>query len=118
VPVLLSFGYKETDAQVFGLAGNAPTFKARAFGAVAFVFKGPAKSTLILGSEFAQQPREVQNLPGADVPTTLTYAARIVPFEKAKFNIDFGVAQAAGWILPGVDLKVRHQFALGVSYGL
>jgi len=117
VPVLLSFGYKETNAQVFGLAGNAPTFKARAFGAAAFVFKGPAKSTLIFGSEFAQQPKEVLNLPGADVPTTITYAARIVPSEKSKFNVDFGVAQAAGWILPGVNLKARHQFALGVSYG-
>jgi hypothetical protein len=117
VPVLLSFGYKATNAQVFGLAGNAPAYKGRAFGAAAFVFKGPAKSTLILGSEFAQQPREVRNLPGADVPTTLTYAARIVPLEKSKFNIDFGIAQAAGKILPGVDLKVRHQFALGISYG-
>ena len=117
VPVLLSFGYKATNAQVFGLAGNAPGYKGRAFGAAAFVFKGPAKSTLILGSEFAQQPREVQNLPGADVPTTLTYAARIVPREKSKFNVDFGIAQAAGKILPGVDLKVRHQFALGISYG-
>jgi len=29
------------------------------------------------------------------VPTTITYAARIVPSPKAKFNIDFGVAQAA-----------------------
>jgi hypothetical protein len=117
VPVLLSFGYKATNAQVFGLAGNAPGYKGRAFGAAAFVFKGPAKSTLILGSEFAQQPREVQNLPGADVPTTLTYALRIVPLENSKFNVDFGIAQAAGKILPGVDLKVRHQFALGVSYG-
>jgi len=53
------------------------------------------------------------------VPTTVTYAARIVPLpERAKFNIDFGVAQAAGKILPGVDLKVRHQFAFGISYGL
>lgn len=118
VPVLLSLGYKATNAQVFGLAGNAPGYKGRAFGAVAFVFKGPAKSTIILGSEFAQQPRDVRNLPGAIVPTTLTYAARIVPFAKSKFNIDFGIAQAAGKILPGVDLKARHQFALGISYGI
>ena len=118
VPVLLSFGYKATNAQVFGLAGNAPGYKGRAFGAAAFVFKGPAKSTIILGSEFAQQPRDVRNLPGAIVPTTLTYAARIVPFAKSKFNIDFGIAQAAGKILPGVDLKARHQFALGISYGI
>ena len=60
----------------------------------------------------------MQNLPGADVPTTITYAARIVPLAERKFNIDFGVAQAAGVIEPGVNLKARHQFALGVSYGL
>jgi len=119
LPLVFNLGYKATNASVFGLAGNAPAYKGRLFGAAAFVLKGPAKSQLIFASEFAQQPREVQNLPGAIVPTTITYAARIVPLpERAKFNIDFGVAQAAGKILPGVDLKVRRQFALGVSYGL
>jgi hypothetical protein len=119
LPLVFNLGYKATNAQVFGLAGNAPGYKGRLFGAAAFVVKGPAKSQLIFGSEFAQQPREVQNLPGATVPTTITCAARIVPLpERAKLNIDFGVAQAAGKILPGVDLKARHQFALGISYGL
>jgi hypothetical protein len=118
VPIVLNLGYKETNASVYGLAGNAPGYTGRLFGAAAFVVKGPAKSALILGSEFSQEPRQVQNLPGADVPTTITYAARIVPLEKQKFNIDFGVAQAAGTIEPGVNLKARHQFALGVSYGL
>jgi hypothetical protein len=119
LPLVLNLGYKATNASVFGLAGNAPGYKGRLFGAAAVVVKGPAKSQLIFGSEFAQQPREVQNLPGAIVPTTITYAARIVPLpERSKFNVDFGVAQAAGWILPGVNLQARHQFALGISYGL
>jgi hypothetical protein len=119
LPLVFNLGYKATNAQVFGLAGNAPGYKGRLFGAAAFVLTGPGKSQIILGSEFAQQPREVLNLPGAVVPTTITYAARIVPAPtKAKFNIDFGVAQAAGRILPGVDLQVRHQFALGISYGI
>jgi hypothetical protein len=119
LPLIFNLGYKATNASVFGLAGNAPAYKGRLFGAAAFVVKGPAKSQLVFGSEFAQQPREVRNLPGAIVPTTITYAARIVPLpEKAKFNIDFGVAQAAGKILPGVDLQARRQFALGISYGL
>ena len=118
LPLVFNLGYKATNASVFGLAGNAPAYRGRLFGAGAFVLKGPAKSQIVLGSEFAQQPREVRNLPGADVPTTITYAARIVPLpERAKFNVDFGVAQAAGRILPGVDLQARHQFALGVSYG-
>jgi hypothetical protein len=118
VPIVLNLGYKATNASVYGLAGNAPGYTGRLFGAAAFVFKGPAKSALVLGSEFSQEPRQLQNLPGAIVPTTITYAARIVPLEKQKFNIDFGVAQAAGVIEPGVNLKARHQFALGVSYGL
>jgi hypothetical protein len=119
LPLIFNLGYKATNASVFGLAGNAPAYTGRLFGAAAFVVKGPAKSQLIFGSEFAQQPREVLNLPGAIVPTTITYAARIVPLpERAKFNIDFGVAQAAGKILPGVDLQARRQFALGISYGL
>jgi hypothetical protein len=118
LPIVLSAGYKVTNASVLGLAGNAPAYRGRAFGAAAFVLKGPAKSTIILGSEVLQEPRDVQSLPGAIVPTTLTYAARIVPIANKKFNIDFGVAQAAGHILPGVDLLARHQFALGISYGL
>jgi hypothetical protein len=118
VPLVLNLGYKATNASVFGLAGNAPAYRGRLFGAAAFVVKAPGKGQLIFGSEFAQQPRDVKDLPGAIVPTTITYAARFVPSEHTKFNIDFGVAQAAGEILPGVDLHARHQFALGISYGL
>jgi hypothetical protein len=74
-----------------------------------------------------QQPRSIEGLPGAVVPTTLTYAVRIVPagalplhgwgVESPKLTIDFGLAQAAGRIAPGVDLQARRQFALGISYG-
>jgi hypothetical protein len=118
LPIVLNLGYKATNASVYGLTGNAPGYRGRLFGAAGFVIKGPAKCTIILASEFSQEPREVQNLPGAIVPTTITYAARLVPSEKYKFNIDFGVAQAAGTIEPGVNLEARHQFALGISYGL
>jgi len=118
LPIVLNAGYKATDASVLGLAGNAPAYRGRAFGAAAFVLKGPAHSSIILGSEVLQEPRSVQSLPGAIVPTTITYAARIVPLAERKFNVDFGVAQAAGQIMPGVNLYARHQFALGISYGL
>jgi hypothetical protein len=118
LPIVLNAGYKATNASVLGLAGNAPAYRGRAFGAAAIVLKGPAKSTVILGSEVLQEPRSVQYLPGATVPTTITYAARIVPLVERKFNVDFGVAQAAGQIMPGVNLFARHQFALGISYGL
>jgi hypothetical protein len=61
------------------------------------------------------------------VPTTITYAARIVPggalplrgwaVETPRLTIDLGVAQIAGTVAPGVNLEARHQFAFGVSYG-
>src|ERR1035437_7012518 len=56
IPVVLSSGVRGTDAELLGMGGNAPDWQARAFGAVAFVFKLPGKSTLILASEAAQQP--------------------------------------------------------------
>ncbi|MBI1760934.1 MAG: DUF3034 family protein [Acidobacteria bacterium] len=116
LPFLLNFGVKATNASVFGIAGNAPDWQARAFGAAAIVVKGPSKSTLIFGSEFAQQPHFIKDLPGATVPTTLTYFVRIVPNGEVPFNLDFGVAQAVGKIAPGVDLKARNQLAMGLSY--
>lgn len=116
LPFVLSFGYKATNASLFGIAGNAPNWQGRAFGAAAFVVKGPSKSNLIFGSEFAQQPRFIKDLPGATIPTTLTYFVRIVPSSEIPLNLDFGVAQAVGKIAPGVDLKARHQFAMGISY--
>lgn len=116
LPILINAGVKSTNASIFGIAGNATKWQARGFGAAAFVLKGPAKSQIIVGSEVAQQPHFIQDLPGATVPSTLTYFARIVPSAEKPFNIDFGIAQAAGKIAPGVDVKARAQFAMGISY--
>jgi hypothetical protein len=118
LPIVLNLGVKVTNASILGMAGNAPYWQGRMFGAAAVVVSGPVRSKLVLGSEFAQQPRSLENLPGARVPTMLTYFVRVLPGGEKHFNLDFGVAQAAGQILPGVDLKAKAQFALGVSYRL
>jgi hypothetical protein len=127
LPLVFNAGVKATNASLLGIAGNAPGYSARAFGAAGFAFKGPGRSTILLGSEVLQEPREIEGLPGAVIPTTITYAVRIVPsgalpihgwgVESPKLTLDFGVAQAAGRIMPGVDLQARHQFAFGISYG-
>ena len=117
VPVVLSAGVRGTDAVLWGMGGNAPDWQARAFGAAAFVFKGPAKSTIIFGSEAAQQPHHPLNFRTLNIPTTLTYCMRLIPTSKYKLNFDFGVAQVAGQVLPGVDLKARHQVGFQMSYG-
>ncbi len=124
--LVFNFGCKATNASLLGLAGNSTAYKGRFFGAAAFALKGPGASTILLGSEVLQEPRRVQGLPGAVIPTTITYAIRIVPagalplhswrVESPKLTIDLGVAQVAGNIMPGANLQARHQFALGVSY--
>lgn len=128
LPMVFNFGCKSTNASLLGLAGNAPSYSGRLFGSAAFVLKGPARSSLFFAAEALQQPRRVEGLPAAVIPTTLTYAIRIVPAgafpsihhgwgeEHPKLNIDIGLAQVAGTIAPGVNLDARHQLAIGVSY--
>jgi hypothetical protein len=117
MPILLSGGIRGTNAELFGMAGNATRFQERAFGAVGFVFKGPLRSTVIFASEVSQQPPHPEHLAAAEIPTTFTYAVRVVPIPEHKLNIDFGIAQIANHIMPGVDLQSRKQVAMGISYG-
>lgn len=117
VPVLLSAGVRGTNAELWGMSGNAPNWDARAFGAVAFVFTGPRKSTITVGAEAAQQPHHPMGFPVLNIPTTLTYCARFVPNPRHKLNIDFGVAQVAGQVEPTVNLQARHQFGAQITYG-
>jgi len=77
----------------------------------AFVFKGPAKSAIILGSEFSQEPRQVQNLPGAIVPTTNGTAT-----EKAgvlSFVLDGVRTEEVGDLLnrEGIAVRAGHHCA-------
>ncbi len=71
VPVLLSGGVRGTNAELWGMSGNAPNWQARGFVAVAFVFTGPKKSSIIVGSEAAQQPHHPEGFPTRNIPTTL-----------------------------------------------
>ena len=65
LPLVFNAGFKATNASLLGLAGNAPGYYGRAFGAGGFAFKGPGRSTILLGSEVMQEPRSIQGLPGA-----------------------------------------------------
>jgi len=117
LPIVLSFGDKVTNASVFGIAGNAPNWQGRLFGAAAFVVKGP-KSALIFGSEVVQQPHYVEGLPkAATIPTSESYFVRVVPhIEGSPLQVDLGVAQIAGKIAPGVDLQARARVGMGITY--
>ncbi|MDR3763900.1 MAG: DUF3034 family protein [Acidobacteriota bacterium] len=116
--VVLNAGVRGTNAELWGMGGNAPDWQARAFGALAFAFKGPSKSTVILGTEASQQPHHPKGFDTLNIPTTLTYCIRVIPLPKYKLNFDAGIAQIAGKVTPGgLDLKARHQLGFQVSYG-
>jgi hypothetical protein len=116
VPIILSGGVRGTNSELWGMGGSAK-YTERAFGAIGFVFKGPAHTSFILASEVSQQPRHPDQLPTAVIPTTITYAIRFVPLPERRLNFDFGVAQIAGQIAPGVNLQARAQVAAQLSYG-
>jgi hypothetical protein len=117
VPVILNAGVRGTNAELWGMSGNASDWQARGFAAIAFVFAGPRNSSMIVGSEMAQQPHHPEGFPALNIPTTLTYCVRIVPSPRHKLNIDFGVAQIAGQVAPAVNLQARHQFGAQITYG-
>lgn len=131
VPLLLSGGVRGTNAELWGIAGNAPGWSADAFGTVGFVFTAPKKTTVILAAEASQQPNHLAvTLPSGhetgifDFPTAEVYAVRVSPGFAKRFNADLGVLQAAGNIgssptLPSVlvNLKARARVAFALSYG-
>jgi hypothetical protein len=114
--LLLSGGIQGTNAELIGLGGNASKWGPVGFGAVAFVFQGPAKSAIILGAEIAQQPRHPDQLPNAVIRTAFVYALRVVPSPKLKLNVDFGILEGPGQIATGVDLKAKDCPGGAISY--
>ena len=126
--VILNAGIRETNAELWGMGGNAPDWTARGFGALGFAFKGPDKSTIVFAAEASQQPHHPLGFSNAskeetvlNIPTSLTYCARVIPSAKHKLNFDIGIAQVAGEVYgsgpTGINLKARHQFGAQVSYG-
>lgn len=116
MPIIITGGVRGSNAQLFGLGGNAPGWGTFGFGSVAFVFDGPVKSKIILAAEVSQQPNRIQNLPGAVIPTAMVYALRVLPSPRLPLNVDFGVLHGPGHIAPGVDLKAELRPAFAISY--
>ncbi len=105
LPLVLNVGVRGTNAELWGMGGNTPNWEAKVFGAEGFVVKLPHKASAIFGAEVAQQPKHPSGLPDAVIPTTITYAVRLSPVPESKLNLDFGIAQIAGAIMPGVNLE-------------
>ncbi len=116
VPIVVNLGVKLTNASMLGIAANSPGWEFKTFGGMFFSLKAPRRSHLMLGAEFAQEPRQLKEIPGVVIPTTLSYVARWRASGEAPLTLEVGVMQLGGNLGSGFDMEARHQIVLGVGY--
>lgn len=116
VPVVLNLGAKLTNASILGIAANSPGWELKPFGGLFFTFNAPRHSRLSLGTEFARQPRQLKEVPGTVVPTTLSYLARWQSGNDVPLTLELGLVQLGGNLGAGFDMEARHQVVIGASY--
>ena len=142
LPFLLNFGWKFTNASIYGLGGQATRFGGRVFGGVGIPLPFFFKTAIVPSAGFSQEPPTSKNLGPlsatsvyllqgrAHLPTTLDYAIRVTQKEHPHFALDFGIGQVAGNIgttlvptgVPAqpyaplnIDLQARHIIGVGLS---
>jgi hypothetical protein len=116
VPIVLNLGVKLTNASIFGIAANTPGWEVKPFGGLFVALKAPMHSRLTLGAEFAKQPRQLIEVPGTVVPTTLSYLARWQPGSDVRLTLELGLVQLGNNLGAGFDMEARHQLIIGATY--
>ena len=140
-PFLVNFGWKATNASIFGIGGQSTRFGGRLFGGLGIPLPIAHGIVAVPSAGFTQEPPTVKglgpftgvNIPlvagKADLPTTIDYAVRVTQKDHPHFAFDIGVGQVAGNIgaiptgLPAgepqsipVNLEARHVIGMGLSY--
>jgi hypothetical protein len=120
VPFLANFGWKATNATIFGIGGQSTRFGGRFFGGLGIPLPLGHGIVAVPSAGFTQEPKTSVNLNtllnaalyqcelaslcnpasyplmSAHIPTTLDYAVRITQRDKPHFAFDIGVGQVAG----------------------
>jgi hypothetical protein len=115
VPFLVNFGWKATNASIFGIGGQSTRFGGRLFGGLGIPLPFVFHTAIVPSAGFTQEPPSAKNLGPAPtnplaptsvyliggrahIPTTMDYAVRITQKENPHFAFDIGVGQVAGMI--------------------
>ena len=120
VPFLANFGWKATNATIFGIGGQSTRFGGRFFGGLGIPLPLGHGIAAVPSAGFTQEPKTSANLNtllnatlyqcetaqlcspasyplmSAHIPTTLDYAVRVTQREHPNFAFDIGVGQVAG----------------------
>jgi hypothetical protein len=137
-PFLVNFGWKATNAVIFGIGGQSTRFGGRLFGGLGIPLPLGHGLAAVPSAGFTQEPHTAVNLGhiipgGVHLPTTLDYAVRFTQREDPHFSFDIGVGQVAGnigtavlptglpspyppYILLPVNLQARKIVGMGISY--
>ncbi len=139
LPLLANFGWKATNASIFGIGGQSTRFIGRFFGGLGIPLPVGHGVVAVPSAGFTQEPPQIKNLSygpilypypsKAHIPTTLDYAVRVTQRENPHFSFDIGVGQVAGTIgatptgLPApyppavpINLQARHVLGMGLSF--
>ncbi len=143
VPFLVNFGWKATNATIFGIGGQSTRFGGRLFGGLGIPLPLGHGIVAVPSMGFTQEPgtskglgvSSYTSLPlvagKADIPTTLDYAVRVTQIEHPHFAFDIGIGQVASHIgsaptftFPNpaptgtalIDLQAKKVVGMGISY--
>jgi hypothetical protein len=138
IPLLLNFGVRGTNAQLYGAggeAGSTPVNTTTAQGAPEYVNGskfGPhvfgglgipipvSKSTSALviepGAEIATEPRYVAVLSSAHVPTTETYGFRFTKLPTFRWTVDAGIGHIGNYLGPGLYIHANTVESVSLTY--
>ncbi len=145
VPFLANFGWKATNATIFGIGGQSTRFGGRFFGGLGIPLPLGKSIVAVPSAGFTQEPGTSKGLgtnpPNgiplvagkADLPTTVDYAVRVTQREHPHFAFDIGIGHVAGNIgtipqptyLPSpnpqtvfipVNLEAQKVVGMGFSY--
>ena len=143
VPFLANFGWKATNATIFGIGGQSTRFGGRVFGGLGIPLPLGHGIVAVPSMGFTQEPGTSKGLGAAsytslplvagkaDIPTTLDYAVRVTQRERPHFAFDIGIGAVASNIgsaptftFPSgaingtapVDLQAKKVLGIGLSY--
>ena len=139
VPFLINFGWKATNASIYGIGGQSTRFMGRLFGGLGIPLPLGHNIAAVPAVGFTQEPPQVENLKpilfppgsGAHIPTTMDYALRVTQKENPHFAFDIGVGHVAGvigttavptgvlnppFVLVPIDLKANTVVGTGFSF--
>jgi hypothetical protein len=143
IPLLLDFGVRGTNAQLYGAGGqagstpvsaplaagapcppdctytNSSAWAVKPFGGMGIpipISKSNRAIVIEPGAEVAPEPRYTQNLPQAHVATTEVYGFRFTQLPSFRWTLDAGVGHIGNNLGPGFYIHANTVESVALSY--